>query len=210
MPQGPSEADPAQGIRHGTDLVPGPSRALGRAKCQGMGRRTIGNFPAIVGIRPSPEVMGYRCPSWAPATGKVPAQEIARSHPCRRHGTCGPCRCRYRSRPRPPAVAERHLSQPHGRTMVWRLRHRRIRLRRGPVESDLHPCAGPGITQRTFQFRTGGGYVVQQPSVAKCGQDHDLLAMSAEGLHFGQRPAVNDMCTADRTPTALLTAAVNR
>lgn len=124
----------------------------------------------------------------------------------------------------------------------------------------------PGMTQRTFQFRTGGGYVVQQPSdavpgafhtvfdedwkhltlltpvpeiaaamgmadcgltvnleadisetgcaawpsVAECGQDHDLLAMSADGLHFGQRPADNDMCTADRTPTALLTAVVAR
>lgn len=124
----------------------------------------------------------------------------------------------------------------------------------------------PDMTQRTFQFRTGGAYTVQDPSdavpgafhtvfdedwkhltlltpvpeiaaamgmadcgltvnleadisetgcaawrpVADCGQDHDLLALSADGLHFGQRPADNDMCTADRTPTALLTAVVAR
>ena len=124
----------------------------------------------------------------------------------------------------------------------------------------------PAMTQRTFQFRTGGAYAVQDPSdavpgafhtvfdedwkhltlltpvpeiaaamemadcgltvnleadisetgcaawrpVADCGQDHDLLALSADGLHFGQRPADNDMCTADRTPTALLTAVVVR
>lgn len=124
----------------------------------------------------------------------------------------------------------------------------------------------PGMTQRTFQFRTGGGYAVQEASeavpgafhtvfdedwkhltlltpvpeiaaamgmadcgltvnleadisetgcaawasVADCGQDHDLLALSAEGLHFGQRPADNDMCTADRTPTALSPAVVAR
>lgn len=40
--------------------------------------------------------------------------------------------------------------------------------------------------------------------VADCGLDHDLLAMDAAGLYFGQRPADNDMCTPDRRPTALL------
>lgn len=124
----------------------------------------------------------------------------------------------------------------------------------------------PGMTQRTFQFRTGGDYAVQQPSeavpgafhtvfdedwkhltlltpvpeiagamgmadcgltvnleadisetgcaawrpVAVCGEDHDLLALTEDGLHFGVRPADNDMCTADKTPTALLTAVVAR
>ena len=47
-------------------------------------------------------------------------------------------------------------------------------------------------------------------SVAECGEDHDLLALSAEGLRFGVRPADNDMCAADRTPTALLPAVVAR
>jgi hypothetical protein len=46
--------------------------------------------------------------------------------------------------------------------------------------------------------------------VADCGQDHDLLALSDEGLHFGQRPADNDMCTADKRPRALLPAVVAR
>lgn len=124
----------------------------------------------------------------------------------------------------------------------------------------------PGMTRRTFQFRTGGGYTVGDASkavpgafetvfdedwkrltlltmvpgvaaamgmaecgltvnleadisdtgcaawrpVAECGEDHDLFAMSGDGLHFGVRPADNDMCTADKTPTALLTAVVAR
>jgi hypothetical protein len=122
----------------------------------------------------------------------------------------------------------------------------------------------PAMTQRTFQFRTGGAYRVVAPSdavpgafhtvfdedwkhvtlltpvpeiaaamgmadcgltvnleadisstgcaawrpVAECGQDHDLLALSDEGLHFGVRPADNDMCTPDKVPTALLPAVV--
>jgi hypothetical protein len=124
----------------------------------------------------------------------------------------------------------------------------------------------PAMTQRTFQFRTGGAYAVGQESeavpgafqtvfdedwkhltlltpvpgiaaamgmadcgltvnleadisetgcaawrpVADCGEDHDLLALTDEGLRFGVRPADNDMCTADKTPTALLTAVVAR
>lgn len=47
--------------------------------------------------------------------------------------------------------------------------------------------------------------------VELCGEDHDLFAMTAEGgLHFGVRPADNDMCTADRLPAALLPAVVRR
>jgi hypothetical protein len=47
--------------------------------------------------------------------------------------------------------------------------------------------------------------------VAVCGEDHDLFAMGADGaLHFGVRPADNDMCTADRLPVALLPAVVRR
>ena len=40
--------------------------------------------------------------------------------------------------------------------------------------------------------------------VAICREDHDLLAQSPAGLHFGVRPRDNDMCTPDRRPTALL------
>ena len=46
--------------------------------------------------------------------------------------------------------------------------------------------------------------------VAVCGEDHDLLALSPDGLPFGVRPADNDMCTADKTPAALLPAVVAR
>jgi len=42
------------------------------------------------------------------------------------------------------------------------------------------------------------------PSVQECNEDHDLLSLDAEGLlYFGVRPADNNMCTADRRPTAL-------
>lgn len=40
--------------------------------------------------------------------------------------------------------------------------------------------------------------------VSVCGQDHDLIAMTEGGVQFGVRPADNDMCTADKRPTALL------
>jgi hypothetical protein len=116
------------------------------------------------------------------------------------------------------------------------------------------------MTQRTFQFRTGGSYEVGKPStavkgayhgvfnenwkhvtllsgnpqtiarmgmadckltvnletdisrtgcaawrpVSECGQDHDLFAMDAKGVYFGVRPRDNNMCTPDKTPTALL------
>ncbi len=46
--------------------------------------------------------------------------------------------------------------------------------------------------------------------VAECGEDHDILAMDPSGLRFGVRPADNDMCSADKTPTALLPAVVKR
>ncbi|MEL6339894.1 MAG: hypothetical protein AAFQ65_08290 [Myxococcota bacterium] len=43
--------------------------------------------------------------------------------------------------------------------------------------------------------------------VAECGADHDLLMLTdAGGLRFGERPADNDMCTADRRPTSLTPA----
>ena len=46
--------------------------------------------------------------------------------------------------------------------------------------------------------------------VADCGTDHDLLALDASGLRFGVRPPDNDMCTPDKTPTALLPAVIRR
>ena len=42
------------------------------------------------------------------------------------------------------------------------------------------------------------------PPVADCNEDHDLLSLDEQGLlYFGVRPADNNMCTADRRPTAL-------
>lgn len=46
--------------------------------------------------------------------------------------------------------------------------------------------------------------------VSECREDHDLLAISAAGLHFGVRPRDNNMCTADRRPTALLQPVVRQ
>ena len=46
--------------------------------------------------------------------------------------------------------------------------------------------------------------------VAVCGEDHDLLALSDAGLHFGVRPADNDLCTADKLPAAFLAAVIAR
>lgn len=121
----------------------------------------------------------------------------------------------------------------------------------------------PDMTQRTFQFRTGGAYRVGEKSmvegayeavfeedwkhvtllmsdpglvaafgmsecgltvnletdisesgcaawkpVAECGEDHDLLALTPDGLRFGVRPADNDMCTPDRRPEALLSPVI--
>lgn len=49
------------------------------------------------------------------------------------------------------------------------------------------------------------------PSVKDCKEDHDLLALDEKGnLYFGVRPADNNMCTADRRPTALLPAVAKR
>lgn len=42
--------------------------------------------------------------------------------------------------------------------------------------------------------------------VSECREDHDLLAVRGHELFFGVRPRDNNMCTADRRPTALLPA----
>ncbi len=66
-----------------------------------------------------------------------------------------------------------------------------------------------GLTVNLEKDISKSGCAAWRP-VAECGEDHDLLALSDEGLHFGVRPADNDMCTSDRTPTALLPAVVAR
>jgi hypothetical protein len=122
------------------------------------------------------------------------------------------------------------------------------------------------MTQRTFQFRTGGSYAVGEESaevpgafrtvfqedwkhltlltsdpalvqafgmadcgltanleadisesgcaawrpVEVCGEYHDILKLDETGLRFGVRPPDNDMCSAEKTPTALLPAVTRR
>lgn len=47
--------------------------------------------------------------------------------------------------------------------------------------------------------------------VAVCNEDHELLSIDASGkLYFGIRPPDNDMCTADKRPTALNVAVVKK
>ena len=66
-----------------------------------------------------------------------------------------------------------------------------------------------GLTVNLETDISDSGCAAWQP-VEVCGEDHDLIALSNEGLHFGQRPADNDMCTAEKRPTALLPAVVAR
>ena len=41
-------------------------------------------------------------------------------------------------------------------------------------------------------------------AVSECNEDHDLLSLDEAGrLYFGERPADNNMCTADKRPTRL-------
>lgn len=68
---------------------------------------------------------------------------------------------------------------------------------------------GCGLTVNLEADISDNGCAAWRP-VSVCSEDHDLLALSEEGLHFGVRPADNDMCTADKTPTALLSAVVAR
>jgi hypothetical protein len=47
--------------------------------------------------------------------------------------------------------------------------------------------------------------------VSVCPTDHDLLALTNEGgLRFGERPSDNDMCSADKRPSALTPAVLPR
>ena len=66
-----------------------------------------------------------------------------------------------------------------------------------------------GLTPNLETDISATGCAAWRP-VAECGSDHDLLAMDAGGLYFGQRPADNDMCTPDKRPTALLGPVVPR
>ena len=67
-----------------------------------------------------------------------------------------------------------------------------------------------GLTPGVEKDISQAGCAVWKP-VAECGEDHDLFAIDEEDrLYFGVRPADNDMCTPDRTPTALLAPVVKQ
>jgi hypothetical protein len=67
----------------------------------------------------------------------------------------------------------------------------------------LAECGLVAGVEQDISVRGCGGW----KPVAVCGEDHDLLALDADGgLRFGVRPADNDLCTADKRPTALLPA----
>jgi hypothetical protein len=54
-------------------------------------------------------------------------------------------------------------------------------------------------------YQKGCAKMGLQP-VAACGGDYDLVALDGDRVEFGVRPADNDMCTAEKRPTALDTA----
>ena len=42
-----------------------------------------------------------------------------------------------------------------------------------------------------------------QYPASRCAADYDVVALDAEGLQFGARPADNDLCTPEKRPTSL-------
>ena len=70
--------------------------------------------------------------------------------------------------------------------------------------------AGCGLTPGVEKDISMAGCAAWKP-VAQCREDHDLLALAADGgLHFGVRPRDNDMCAAGKRPAALLPAVIKR
>lgn len=67
-------------------------------------------------------------------------------------------------------------------------------------------CGGPGTWSDGVArdvYASGCAMLGQYP-MSSCTADYDVVSIDAAGLlHFGQRPADNDMCSADKRPTAL-------
>jgi hypothetical protein len=78
-----------------------------------------------------------------------------------------------------------------------------------PALAQAFGMADCGLTVNLEADISQTGCAAWRP-VADCGVDHDLFALDDTGLRFGIRPADNDMCTEDKTPTALLPAVVRR
>lgn len=57
------------------------------------------------------------------------------------------------------------------------------------------------------QSTASTGCLFFRPTSA-CGMDHDVIKVEGNQLFFGARPADNDMCSADKRPTALVSLPV--
>lgn len=70
--------------------------------------------------------------------------------------------------------------------------------------NSLEPCGESefetGVAQDVY---TAGCPALGQYPRARCSADYDLVRLDADGLHFGARPADNDMCEPARRPTEL-------
>ena len=83
-------------------------------------------------------------------------------------------------------------------------------LAEDPALAQAFGLAGCGLVPGREKDVSVEGCAGWRP-VAQCREDHDLLALGADGgLHFGRRPRDNDMCTAARRPTELLPAVYRR
>lgn len=64
-----------------------------------------------------------------------------------------------------------------------------------------------GVAQSVYE--NGCAAFGQYPK-SQCDADYDLLSIEGSTLHFGNRPADNNMCTPDKRPTQLSTVALTR
>ena len=64
-----------------------------------------------------------------------------------------------------------------------------------------------GVAQSVY---AGGCAAFGQYPAAQCPADYDLLSVEGTQLRFGARPADNNMCTADKRPTALASISLTK
>ncbi len=128
------------------------------------------------------------------------ALDEAMTRPVFQFRTEGP----YRIGPRSAAVPEAFEA------VFGEERKRLTLLTDDPALAARMGLASCGLTVGVERDISASGCANWKP-VAVCDEDHDLLALTPDGsLRFGVRPRDNDMCTADRRPTALLPPPVVR
>lgn len=76
--------------------------------------------------------------------------------------------------------------------------------------ATLPMCEGPFEVGVARDISATGCAGLGQRPIAACGQDYDLVSVDGDALRFGARPADNDMCTAEKRPTALAPVASQR